>query len=53
MAERVGFEPTDTRISPVFKTGAFNHSTISPYFVVLHKNAVIPSLPRDLTAGLP
>ena len=31
LAERVGFEPTDTRISPVFKTGAFNHSTISPY----------------------
>ena len=32
VAERVGFEPTDTRISPVFKTGAFNHSTISPCF---------------------
>ena len=32
LAERVGFEPTDTRISPVFKTGAFNHSTISPCF---------------------
>ncbi len=31
VAERVGFEPTDTFISPVFKTGAFNHSTISPF----------------------
>ena len=30
VAERVGFEPTDARASPVFKTGAFNHSTISP-----------------------
>ena len=31
MAERVGFEPTDAFTSPVFKTGAFDHSAISPY----------------------
>ena len=30
LAERVGFEPTDAFTSPVFKTGAFNHSAISP-----------------------
>ena len=30
LAERVGFEPTDAFASPVFKTGAFNHSAISP-----------------------
>ena len=30
MAERVGFEPTDAFTSPVFKTGAFDHSAISP-----------------------
>ena len=30
MAERVGFEPTETCASPVFKTGSFNHSDISP-----------------------
>ena len=27
----MGFEPTDTCASPVFKTGSFNHSDISPY----------------------
>ena len=31
LAERVGFEPTDPRGSPVFKTGALNHSTTSPF----------------------
>ena len=30
LAERVGFEPTDASTSPVFKTGSFNHSDISP-----------------------
>ena len=30
MAERVGFEPTDAFASPVFKTGSFNRSDISP-----------------------
>ena len=30
LAERVGFEPTDAFTSPVFKTGAFDHSAISP-----------------------
>ena len=28
--ERVGFEPTEAFTSPVFKTGAINHSTTSP-----------------------
>ena len=31
LAERVGFEPTDAFASPVFKTGVFNRSAISPY----------------------
>lgn len=26
----MGFEPTDARTSPVFKTGSFNRSDISP-----------------------
>jgi hypothetical protein len=30
MAERVGFEPTVRFRTPVFKTGAINHSTTSP-----------------------
>ena len=30
MEERVGFEPTALDESPVFKTGSFNHSDISP-----------------------
>ena len=30
MAERVGFEPTELLHSPVFKTGAFDHSATSP-----------------------
>ena len=30
LAERVGIEPTDAFTSPVFKTGAFDHSAISP-----------------------
>ena len=30
LAERVGFEPTDACASPVFKTGSFNRSDISP-----------------------
>jgi hypothetical protein len=31
MAERVGFEPTvETSPTPVFETGPFNHSGISP-----------------------
>ena len=30
VAEGVGFEPTDPFGSPVFKTGAINHSTIPP-----------------------
>ncbi len=30
MAERQGFEPWDGFPSPVFKTGAFDHSATSP-----------------------
>jgi hypothetical protein len=30
MAEGVGFEPTETRASPVFKTGAFDRSATPP-----------------------
>ncbi len=30
MAEGVGFEPTDSFPSPVFKTGAIDHSTTPP-----------------------
>src|SRR3954470_17605177 len=30
LAERVGFEPTETCASPVFKTGPFNRSGTSP-----------------------
>ena len=30
LAGKVGFEPTDARTSPVFKTGAINPSAISP-----------------------
>ena len=33
MAERVGFEPTEPFGSPVFKTGAIDHSTTSPLSV--------------------
>ena len=49
MAERVGFEPTDACTSPVFKTGAFNHSAISPC-----EKASIPKRMKNLTiVGLP
>ncbi len=30
LAEGVGFEPTDACTSPVFKTGAFDHSATLP-----------------------
>ena len=32
MAEGVGFEPTELLHSTVFKTAAFNHSAIPPWF---------------------
>lgn len=35
LAEGVGFEPTDTFVSPVFKTGAFGHSATPPQFIVI------------------
>ncbi len=31
MAEEEGFEPPDLLQSPVFKTGAFDHSAIPPH----------------------
>lgn len=31
VAEGVGFEPTEACASPVFKTGAINHSTTPPF----------------------
>ena len=42
MAEGVGFEPTEPFGSPVFKTGAIDHSTTPPL-----------SLPGSLTRSLP
>ena len=42
MAEGVGFEPTEPFGSPVFKTGAIDHSTTPPL-----------SLPDVLTRSLP
>ena len=35
LAEGVGFEPTDTFVSPVFKTGAFGRSATPPQFIVI------------------
>ena len=35
----VGFEPTDPFGSPVFKTGAINHSTTPPYGSMIPRNA--------------
>ena len=32
LAEREGFEPPVPRGTPVFKTGVFDHSTISPSY---------------------
>lgn len=37
MAEGVGFEPTEPFGSPVFKTGAIDHSTTPPMESVLGK----------------
>ena len=37
--EGVGFEPTDPFGSPVFKTGAINHSTTPPYGSMIPRNA--------------
>ena len=36
MAEREGFEPPVRCRTPVFKTGAFDHSATSPYSVLFH-----------------
>ena len=35
----MGFEPTDAFTSPVFKTGAFDHSATSPCVKALNPNA--------------
>jgi hypothetical protein len=47
LAERVGFEPTDAFTSPVFKTGAFDHSAISPYA----KAPLLPDASNILPCG--
>ncbi len=39
MAEGVGFEPTEPFGSPVFKTGAIDHSTTPPVFCVPQRYA--------------
>ena len=47
LAERVGFEPTDAFTSPVFKTGAFDHSAISPCAkasLVPNANIILPCI---------
>lgn len=36
-SERVGFEPTVTCATLVFKTNTLNHSDISPYFLTYQK----------------
>src|SRR6202022_212323 len=41
VAEGVGFEPTDPYGSPVFKTGAIDHSAIPP-------DRATPTMPRRL-----
>ncbi len=50
MAEEVGFEPTDGRPSPVFKTGAFSRSATPPqqcgeYY---HADPACKSLPGSI-----
>ena len=42
LAEGVGFEPTDTFVSPVFKTGAFGRSATPPliFYFLLIKNSI-------------
>ena len=45
LAEGVGFEPTDTFVSPVFKTGAFGRSATPPlfiYFLLIENNILLP-----------
>ena len=37
MADRVGFEPTVSCPTPVFKTGALNHSAIYPSTILYKK----------------
>jgi hypothetical protein len=44
MAEGVGFEPTDPCGSPVFKTGAIDHSAIPP--MILGLGAIASEPPR-------
>ncbi len=46
LAEGVGFEPTDTFVSPVFKTGAFGRSATPPlfiYFLLIENNILLPN----------
>ena len=51
-AEGVGFEPTEAFTSPVFKTGAINHSTTPPgttlvFLIVPWARAIESSQVRD------
>jgi hypothetical protein len=43
-SERVGFEPTVTCATLVFKTNTLNHSDISPYFLPYQKQGTDASV---------
>ena len=45
MAEREGFEPSDSCPSPHFQCGAFDHSTISP--LVLRFYNIYPTFVKN------
>ncbi len=42
MAEEVGFEPTDTCASTVFKTAAFGRSATPPYLTAISDRPFFP-----------
>ena len=50
MAEEVGFEPTDGRPSPVFKTGAFSRSATPPNGV--HTTSMARSYAIHISCGI-
>ena len=43
VSERVGFEPTVTFATLVFKTNTFNHSDTSPYYKAYQKESIVAS----------
>tara|TARA_E500000178_G_scaffold62490_1_gene59345 strand:- start:3779 stop:3955 length:177 start_codon:yes stop_codon:yes gene_type:complete len=49
--EGVGFEPTEAFTSPVFKTGAINHSTTPPRRAAqgLRAKRIVPQLSRSFS----